>query len=332
MRWSRSAIVSTASRWRSSSPPHGCDHCRPRSYSSACATGSGFCVAAAAARSIGTRPCEPRSRGRTSCSTEDERLFFDRASVFAGGFDLRAAETVCGFDPIDDVDVLDLVSSLVDKSMIVADRGDAGMRYRLLETLRQYGEDQMELRVETTLFRDRHATHYADLVGELDVLVRGRVSDRGRDADVDRMGQSPRRAPVVVGASAISTSPSGSPRAASTTPASACATNMPRCCSRTVQLGDECGRPSTTMLGMLSLLGGAARRRSRGAAPRPARPRCRTLTATIPPPRAAGGRSPAAAAAVIAGIARGADRLPTSGRGRRQHRRSRPQLVGTGAA
>ena len=38
--------------------------------------------------------------------TEDERLFFDRASVFAGGFDLRAAETVCGFDPIDEVDVL----------------------------------------------------------------------------------------------------------------------------------------------------------------------------------------------------------------------------------
>ncbi len=74
--------------------------------------------------------------------TEDERLLFDRASVFAGGFDLRAAETVCGFDPIDSVDVIDLVSSLVDKSMIVADRSAFGMRYRLLETLRQYGEDR----------------------------------------------------------------------------------------------------------------------------------------------------------------------------------------------
>ena len=82
--------------------------------------------------------------------SDDERLLFDRASVFAGGFDLCAAETVCGFDPIDDVDVVDLVSSLVDKSMIVADRGAVGMRYRLLETLRQYGEDQLELRGETS--------------------------------------------------------------------------------------------------------------------------------------------------------------------------------------
>ena len=94
-------------------------------------------------------------------------------SVFAGGFDLRAAENVCGFDPIDDIDVIDLVSSLVDKSMIVADRGASGMRYRLLETLRQYGEEQMELRGETPSVRDRHAEYYANLVSELDVLVRG---------------------------------------------------------------------------------------------------------------------------------------------------------------
>ena len=131
--------------------------------------------------------------------TEDERLLFDRASVFAGGFDLRAAEAVCGFDPIDAVDVLDLVSSLVDKSMIVADRGAVGMRYRLLETLRQYGEDQMELRGETAPFARppcralRRSDRRAGSVGPW------RASDRGRAADVDRMGQPPRRAPVVVG-------------------------------------------------------------------------------------------------------------------------------------
>ena len=105
--------------------------------------------------------------------TDAERLFFDRASVFAGGFDLRAAEAVCGFDPIDDIDVIDLVGSLVDKSMIVADRGGLGMRYRLLETLRQYGEEQLELRGATTLLRDRLLTYFVELAERLDTIVRG---------------------------------------------------------------------------------------------------------------------------------------------------------------
>src|SRR5206468_3049972 len=82
--------------------------------------------------------------------TDDERLFFDRVSVFAGGFHMQAAEKVCAFEAIDAIDVIDLVSSLVDKSMIVADRRASGMRYRLLETLRQYAEEQMETRGETT--------------------------------------------------------------------------------------------------------------------------------------------------------------------------------------
>jgi predicted ATPase/class 3 adenylate cyclase len=103
----------------------------------------------------------------------EERVLFDRVSVFAGGFELQAAETVCGFDPLDVNDVIDLVSSLVDKSMIVADRRASGMRYRLLETLRQYAEEQLEVRGETLVVRDRHAEYYAELVAELDVLVRG---------------------------------------------------------------------------------------------------------------------------------------------------------------
>ncbi|HEY5421861.1 MAG TPA: adenylate/guanylate cyclase domain-containing protein, partial [Ilumatobacteraceae bacterium] len=105
--------------------------------------------------------------------SNDERILFDRVSVFAGGFELHAAEKVCGFDPLDANDVIDLVSSLVDKSMIVADRRASGMRYRLLETLRQYAEEQLELRGETSSVRDRHAEYFADLVSELDFLVRG---------------------------------------------------------------------------------------------------------------------------------------------------------------
>jgi predicted ATPase len=95
--------------------------------------------------------------------TEQERLLFDRLSVFAGGFDLAAAEAVCAGDAIDEYDVAGLLGSLVDKSMVVADRGEHGSRFRLLETLRQYGEDRLDERGETGALRARHLDHYLDI-------------------------------------------------------------------------------------------------------------------------------------------------------------------------
>jgi predicted ATPase/class 3 adenylate cyclase len=183
--------------------------------------------------------------------TEDERLFFDRASVFAGGFDLRAAETVCGFDPIDDLDVIDLVSSLVDKSMIVADRGAMGMRYRLLETLRQYGEDQMELRGETVLLRDRHAAHCADLIAELDVLSRGRRQLEAAERLViewDNLRAAHLWALAQRDVDLAERLADASFHHAVFTMRHEHAAML----RRTVQLGDELGRPSTNVLGMLS--------------------------------------------------------------------------------
>ena len=182
--------------------------------------------------------------------SDDERLFFDRASVFAGGFDLRAAETVCGFDPIDDLDVIDLVSSLVDKSMIVADRGAVGMRYRLLETLRQYGEDQMELRGETSLLRDRHAAHYADVIEELAALLSGARQDEGaqrisiewdnlRAAHLWSLAQ--RDLDLAERLVEASYEPS----------IFTMRHEHAAMLLRTVELGDELGRPSTSVLGML---------------------------------------------------------------------------------
>ncbi len=89
-----------------------------------------------------------------------------RLSVFTGGFDLAAAEGVCTSESADAFDVLDLVGSLVDKSLVIADRAEGGVRYRLLETIRQYGAQQLLSSAgaaEVLRVRDRHAQHYLGL-------------------------------------------------------------------------------------------------------------------------------------------------------------------------
>jgi predicted ATPase/class 3 adenylate cyclase len=92
--------------------------------------------------------------------TEDERLLFDRLSVFAGGFDRPAAEAVCADDPVDAADVFDMLSGLVDKSLVLVDRSAHAARYRLLETLREYGDERLGVRSERRELRHRHLAYY----------------------------------------------------------------------------------------------------------------------------------------------------------------------------
>ena len=92
---------------------------------------------------------------------DDERLFFDRCSAFAGGFDLAAAEAVCA-DGLERPDIAGMLDSLVAKSMVIVDRSRHGVRYGLLETLRQYGEERLRCRGETSALRDRHLSHYLE--------------------------------------------------------------------------------------------------------------------------------------------------------------------------
>jgi predicted ATPase/class 3 adenylate cyclase len=88
--------------------------------------------------------------------SDDERTLFRRLAVFAGGWTLDAVEAVCAGDGLDRLAILDLLTSLVDKSMVAAEeRGDA-MRYRLLETVRQYALDRLSLAGEREIVRDRH--------------------------------------------------------------------------------------------------------------------------------------------------------------------------------
>jgi predicted ATPase/DNA-binding SARP family transcriptional activator len=92
-----------------------------------------------------------------------EQLAFDRTSVFAGGFDLVAAESVCVGGDLPAEAIAHVVGSLVDKSMIHAEREPPGVRYRLLEPVRQYGAESLAARGETSTVRARFLEHYRQL-------------------------------------------------------------------------------------------------------------------------------------------------------------------------
>jgi predicted ATPase len=93
---------------------------------------------------------------------EPERRLLDRLAVFAGGFTLAAAEAVCAGAPIDVEDVFDLLAGLVARSLVDASTSGATTRYRLLETIRQYGEERLTEAGESDGLRARHADHFID--------------------------------------------------------------------------------------------------------------------------------------------------------------------------
>jgi non-specific serine/threonine protein kinase len=92
-----------------------------------------------------------------------EQALLRRLSVFAGGWDLEAAEAVCGTDGFEAADVLDLLLALVDKSLVVAEVQPAVDRYRLLESVREYADEKLETAGEATVVQDRHATYLLQL-------------------------------------------------------------------------------------------------------------------------------------------------------------------------
>lgn len=90
----------------------------------------------------------------------DEQALLRRVSVFAGGWTLAAVEDVCAGDGVDAANVLDLSASLADKSLVVADEHGGAMRYRLLETVRQYARDRLLEHGDGARWRDRHLAHF----------------------------------------------------------------------------------------------------------------------------------------------------------------------------
>ncbi|MFB7256540.1 AfsR/SARP family transcriptional regulator [Streptomyces nojiriensis] len=101
--------------------------------------------------------------------TEAERVLLRRLAAFPGGATVETAEGVCAGGPVDAYDVLDLITSLADKSLLVT-AGDG--RYRMLETIRAYGLERLEEAGEREAVRRAHAAYFTGLARTADPYLR----------------------------------------------------------------------------------------------------------------------------------------------------------------
>ena len=102
----------------------------------------------------------------------DEKVLFSRLSVFTGGWTLEAAEAVCSQEE-DLFDVLDLLSQLVEKSLVNARDSGKDTRYSMLETTRQYAREKLFDSDEGETLHDRHADYFLSLAEEADKEIHG---------------------------------------------------------------------------------------------------------------------------------------------------------------
>jgi non-specific serine/threonine protein kinase len=102
-----------------------------------------------------------------------EKELFRRASIFAGGFSLDAAESVLTGGAVDESAVIDLLTSLVDKNLVQADDQGGTTRYRQLETVRQYGRDRLRESADEPACRERHLAYLVALAESAEDGMRG---------------------------------------------------------------------------------------------------------------------------------------------------------------
>jgi len=105
-----------------------------------------------------------------------EKELLDRCSVFAGGFELQSACAVAGSDDLDEYAILEVLDALVRKSLLVADRSSGRTRFSMLETIRQFAEEQLVAGGAATEVRAAHSRYFA-----------------GRQADILALWDSPRQ-------------------------------------------------------------------------------------------------------------------------------------------
>lgn len=102
--------------------------------------------------------------------SENERTVFKRLGVFAGEFSLEAAQGICNDEDIADWDVVDLLSSLVEKSLVIAEAADDRQRYRLLESTRAYALQRLSEDGESERLREKHARWYLAWAKQQDAM------------------------------------------------------------------------------------------------------------------------------------------------------------------
>ncbi|MCV7442874.1 adenylate/guanylate cyclase domain-containing protein [Mycobacterium paraense] len=107
---------------------------------------------------------------------DTEKTLLDRCSVFAGGFDLQSACALAGSADLDEYAILEVLNALVRKSLLVADRSASRTRYSMLETIRQFAEEQLVARGEASEIRVEHSRYFA-----------------GREVDIMALWDSPRQ-------------------------------------------------------------------------------------------------------------------------------------------
>ena len=98
-----------------------------------------------------------------SLLSQAERVLLERLSVFSGGWTLEAAETVCAGDGLESRDVLDALAHLIDKSLVILDERAAEPRYRILETIRQYGQEKLREGGSADHLDDKHLQYFTAL-------------------------------------------------------------------------------------------------------------------------------------------------------------------------
>ena len=119
---------------------------------------------------------------------DDERRLFDRLAVFSGGCELTAAEAVCADDHVPAGEILDVVSRLVDKSLVTASDAGGDTRFTQLQTLWQYGRERLDESGEVNAMRVRHAEYYRQMAKEAHEGLRGATAPMWRDRLTPEVG------------------------------------------------------------------------------------------------------------------------------------------------